>query len=157
MIALGNIQDPQLNFKQGDVQVHSIWQGEDLIWPENSGLVFINARWRVIPSFQVYAKVLNSSQTVTLWTSRLYTITNTGCMNFGVFGPMPNDSTQYFVELMRADTNQEIIMPGSTAGYGVCPDNSYLSTNASGGTVFISGEEAWQGHPQLVFDVVSIL
>jgi hypothetical protein len=173
MIALGDIQDPQLNFKIGDEQVHSIWQGSDLIWPMDSGLLFINANWRVLPPFPVFAEVWtgNASPSDTLlWTSAIFTISQTGCMNFGVYGPLANTIQQYTVRIRKPETfifqgpgippvvdpERNIDAPGSTAGYGICPANEYLEVNASNGQVFISGNQAWNGYPQLVFDIFSV-
>jgi hypothetical protein len=166
MINLGNIQDPQLNFKQGDTQVHSIWQGNVLVWPENSGLIFINANWRVLPPWPVFAEVWTSDNAAPpnlftkLWTSQLYNISQTGCMNFGVYGPLANTSQWYVVRIMKpstpGDPERKINSPGSTAGYGQCPNNSYLITSADAGQVLISGEQAYQGYPQLVFDIFSV-
>ena len=161
MIALGNITDTTLNFKIGNEQVHSIWSGEDLIWPMDNGLLFINANWRVVPPWPVFARVLLSApgQPI-IWTSRLFTITSTGCMNFGVSGPYPNDTTQYFVQIRKPDTpgdpERNIQGNGNTAGYGICPANEYLEIAADGGQVFISGQQAYQGYPQLVFDIFNV-
>lgn len=166
MIGLGNITDTTLNFRIGNEQVHSIWQGNELRWPENSGLIFINANWRVIPPYPVYARTRLASTNEVIWTGALFNITQTGCMNFGVSGPYPNTNVQYYVEIRKPETGSPLLgnldpdrlvtMPGSTVGYGQCPDNSYLQTNGSSGLVFISGEQAYQGWPQLVFDVVSL-
>lgn len=165
MIALGNTTDTTLNFKLGDTQVHSIWSGNDLVWPTNSGLIFINANWRVIPPFPVYARTRLASTNEIIWTSALFNITQLGCMNFGVSGPYPNTNVQYYVEIRKPDTSmlgivdpdRRVDMPGSTAGYGECPANEYLETNASNGQVFISGNQAYQGYPQLVFDIFSVV
>jgi hypothetical protein len=170
MINLGNIQDPELNFKQGDTQVHSIWQGTELVWPMDSGLLFINANWRMLPPWPVFAEVwtLNGGPSDTLlWTSALFTVSQTGCMNFGVYGPLPDANQQYTVRIKKpttitdpftgiVDPERNIFTPGSTAGYGICPANEYLETNAGNGEVFISGEQAYQGFPQLVFDIFNV-
>jgi hypothetical protein len=173
MINLGDIQDPQLNFKQGDVQVHSIWQGTELVWPANSGLVFINANWRVLPPWPVFAEVWTSDGSAPpnlftkLWTSELFNILQTGCMNFGVYGPLDNTGQQYVVRIRKPttisnpfipliDPERNINSPGSTAGYGVCPDNSFLNTQANAGQVLISGNQAYGGYPQLVFDIFNV-
>ncbi len=176
MIGLGDIQDPQLNFKIGDQQVHSIWQGSDLVWPMDSGLIFINANWRVLPPWPVFAEVWTSDGSAPpniftkLWTSELYNISQTGCMNFGVYGPLGNTGQQYVVRIMKPETytfigpgippivdpERKINSAGSNAGYGVCPDNSYLNTQADAGQVLISGNQAYQGYPQLVFDIFSV-
>jgi hypothetical protein len=172
MINLGDVQDPQLNFKQGDVQVHSIWQGTELVWPMDKGLIFINANWRVLPPFPVFAEVWTSDNAAPpnlftkLWTSQLYNISQTGCMNFGIYGPLANTGQWYVVRIMKPttvtsipgifDPERRINSPGSTAGYGTCPNNSYLNTQAGNGQVLISGQQAYQGYPQLVFDIVSV-
>lgn len=160
MIGLGNITDTTLNFKIGNEQVHSIWQGEDLIWPVDSGLLFINANWRVIPPWPVYARVRLASTNAIIWTSRLFTITSLGCMNFGVSGPYPNTNVQYYVEIRKPDTTGDpdrgVQGNGNTAGYGECPANEYLEVPADSGQVFISGEQAYQGYPQLVFDIFNV-
>jgi hypothetical protein len=163
MIALGNITDTTLNFKIGNEQVHSIWSGEDLVWPMDNGLLFINANWRVLPPWPVFAEVWTGNATPSdtkVWTSRLFTITSTGCMNFGVSGPYPNNTQQYTVRIRKPDTpgdpERNIVAQGSTAGYGQCPANEYLEVNASNGQVFISGQQAYQGYPQLVFDIFSV-
>jgi hypothetical protein len=166
MIALGNITDTTLNFKIGDEQVHSIWSGEDLVWPTNSGLLFINANWRQVPPWPVFAEVWTSDNLAPpnlftkIFTSALYNISQTGCMNFGVSGPLGNTGQWYVVRIMKpstpGDPERKINSPGSTAGYGTCPNNSYLITAANAGQVLISGEQAYQGYPQLVFDIFSV-
>lgn len=171
MIAIGNTTDSELNFKLGDIQCHSIWQGADLVWPINKGLVFINANWRVLPPWPVFAEVWTSDGAAPpnlftkIWTSELFTISQTGCMNFGVYGPLANTGQQYVVRIMKPQTITPIIgtvdperrinTPGSTAGYGTCPVNDYLETN-SDGQVLISGNQAWDGYPQLVFDIFGV-
>ena len=81
-------------------------------------------------------------------------------MNFGVSGPYPNNTQQYTVRIRKPDTpgdpERNIVAQGSTAGYGQCPANEYLEVNASNGQVFISGQQAYQGYPQLVFDIFSV-
>lgn len=160
MIALGNTTDTTLNFKIGADPVHSIWSGNDLIWPVNSGLLFINANWRALPPWPVYATTTKVTTGEVIWTSELFTVTSLGCMNFGVSGPYPNDTTLYYVRLRKpligANPDRVINTPGSTAGYGICPANEYLETNAGGGQVLISGQQAYQGYPQLVFDIFGV-
>jgi hypothetical protein len=170
MINLGDIQDPQLNFKQGDTQVHSIWQGTELVWPMNSGLIFINANWRVLPPWPVFAEVWTSDNALPpnlftkIWTSELFNISQTGCMNFGVYGPLGNTGQWYTVRIMKpatsilgiVDPERRINSPGSDVGYGVCPNNSYLNTGCDFGQVLISGNQAYQGYPQLVYDIISV-
>jgi hypothetical protein len=88
-------------------------------------------------------------------------------MNFGVYGPLANTGQWYVVRIMKPTTisnpfiplydfERKINSPGSTAGYGTCPNNSYLNTGADAGQVLISGQQAYQGYPQLVFDIVSV-
>jgi hypothetical protein len=86
-------------------------------------------------------------------------------MNFGVYGPLANTIQQYTVRIRKPETipfpggsdpERNIDAPGSTAGYGICPANEYLEVNASNGQVFISGNQAWNGYPQLVFDIFSV-
>jgi hypothetical protein len=167
MIAIGNTTDSELNFKLGDIQVHSIWQGDELRWPINSGLVFINANWRVVPPWPVFAEVWTSdggappTLITKLWTSSIFNVTSTGCMNFGVYGPLPNNTQQYVVRIRKiattGDPERNIVSAGSTAGYGTCPVNNYLETAADGGQVFISGNQVWDSiYPQLVFDIFSV-
>lgn len=162
MVNLGNILDPSLDFKIGDNQVHSIWLGGDKVWPTAPGLVFVNARWRVIPPYPVYSEIWTSdgggppSLITKIWTSATYTVTQTGCMDFGMYGPLPNTAQKYVVRIMRADTNVLISATGgSTVGWGDCPDNSYLQTSTIG-QVLISGEELYVHYPELTFDIVSL-